>query len=66
MAGSVLLVAGQVIRPGYRWLLSQRMTVMLAEARAVVDPGAFTWMVIRKGDLVSDIAVGDCLLTGAA
>jgi hypothetical protein len=29
-AGLVLLVAGQVIRPDYRWLLSQRMTVMLA------------------------------------
>ena len=40
-AGLVLLVAGQVIRPAYRWLLSQRMTVMLAEARAALDPGAF-------------------------
>jgi hypothetical protein len=88
LAGLVLLVAGQVIRPGYRWLLSQRMTVMLAEARAAVDPGAFdglevqakhatawarsdalnkiTWMVIRKGGLVSDITVGDCLELTAA
>jgi integrase len=87
-AGLVLLVAGQVIRPAYRWLLSQRMTVMLAEARAAFDPGAFrglelqaqhatpwarsdalnkiTWMVIRKGGLVSDIAVGDCLELTAA
>jgi integrase len=87
-AGLVLLVAGQVIRPGYRWLLSQRMTVMLAEARAAFDPGAFggleiqarhatawarsdalnkvTWMVIRKGGLVSDITVGDCLELTAA
>jgi integrase len=87
-AGLVLLVAGQVIRPGYRWLLSQRMTVMLAEARAALDPGAFggledgarhatawarsdalnkiTWMVIRKGGLVSDITVGDCLELTAA
>ena len=87
-AGLVLLVAGQVIRPAYRWLLSQRMTVMLAEARAALDPGAFrgletqaaratawarsdalnkiTWMVIRKGGLVGDITVGDCLeLTSA-
>jgi integrase len=87
-AGFVLLVAGQVIRPAYRWLLSQRMTVMLAEARAAFDPDAFrgletqaaratawarsdalnkiTWMVIRKGGLVGDITVGDCLeLTSA-
>jgi hypothetical protein len=83
LAGLVLLVAGQVIRPGYQWLLSQRMTTMLAEARGAFDPGAFgglelqaahapawarsdalnkiTWMVIRKGGLVSDITVGDCL-----
>jgi integrase len=88
LAGLVLLVAGQVIRPGYRWLLSQRMTVMLAEARVAFDPGAFggleiqaahatawarsdalnkiTWMVIRKGGLVSDITVGDCLELTAA
>lgn len=87
-AGLVLLVAGQVIRPAYRWLLSQRMTVMLAEARAALDPGAFrgletqaaratawassdalnkiTWMVIRKGGLVGDITVGDCLELTAA
>jgi hypothetical protein len=87
-AGLVLLVAGRVIRPGYRWLLSQRMTVMLAEARTAFDPGAFggleaqsrhatawarsdalnkiTWMVIRKGGLVSDITVGDCLELTAA
>jgi hypothetical protein len=87
-AGLVLLVAGQVIRPAYRWLLSQRMTVMLAETRATFDPGAFrglelqaqhatawarsdalnkiTWMVIRKGGLVSDITVGDCLELTAA
>jgi hypothetical protein len=87
-AGLVLLVAGRVIRPGYRWLLSQRMTVMLAEARSAFDPGAFrdlelqaraatawarsdalnkiTWMVIRKGGLVSDITVGDCLELTAA
>lgn len=88
LAGLVLLVAGQVIRPGYRWLLSQRMTVMLAEARAAFDAGAFggleararhatawarsdalnkiTWMVIRKGGLVGDITVGDCLELTAA
>jgi hypothetical protein len=87
-AGLVLLVAGQVIRPAYRWLLSQRMTVMLAEARAAFDPSAFgglevrarhatawarsdalnkiTWMVIRKGGMVGDITVGDCLELTAA
>ncbi len=88
LAGLVLLVAGQVIRPAYRWLLSQRMTVMLAEARGAFDPGAFggleararhatawarsdalnkiTWIVIRKGGLVGDITVGDCLELTAA
>ena len=81
-------MAGQVIRPGYRWLLSQRMTMMLAEARAALDPDAFrglelqaapptasarsdalnkiTWIVIRKGGLVGDITVGDCLELTAA
>ena len=39
--GLVLLVAGQVIRPGYRWLLRQRQAVMLAEARAAIDPDGF-------------------------
>ncbi len=40
-SGLVLLVAGQVIRPGYRWLLRQRRAVMLAEARAAIDPDGF-------------------------
>jgi hypothetical protein len=39
--GLVLLVAGQVIRPGYRWLLRQRQSVLLAETRAAVDPEGF-------------------------
>jgi hypothetical protein len=39
--GLVLLVAGQVIRPGYRWLLRQRQALMLAEARAAIDPSGF-------------------------
>ena len=34
-------MAGQVIRPGYRWLLRQRQAVMLAEARAAIDPDGF-------------------------
>jgi integrase len=40
-SGLVLLVGGQVIRPGYRWLLRQRQAVMLAEARAAIDPDGF-------------------------
>jgi len=81
--GLALLVAGQVIRPGYPWLLRQRQALMLAEARAVIDPDGFqslqpqaehaagwarsdalnklTWIVIRKGGLVRDITVGDCV-----
>ncbi|MEU2718353.1 site-specific integrase [Streptomyces sp. NPDC007205] len=81
--GLVLLVAGQAIRPSYPWLLRQRLTVMLAEARAASEPDAFrqleqsaqhatiaarsdalnklTWIVIRKGGLVRDITVGDCI-----
>lgn len=39
--GLALLVAGQVIRPGYPWLLRQRQALMLAEARAAIDPGGF-------------------------
>jgi len=81
--GLALLVAGQVIRPGYRWLLRQHQALMLAEARAAIDPDGFqrlephaahaagwarsdalnklTWIVIRKGGLVRDITVGDCV-----
>ena len=81
--GLELLVAGQVIRPGYAWLLRQRQALMLAEARAAIDPHGFqrlepyaehaagwarsdalnklTWIVIRKGGLVGDITVGDCV-----
>jgi Phage integrase family len=81
--GLALLVAGQVIRPGYPWLLRQRQALMLAEARAAIDPDGFqrlqpqaehaagwaksdalnklTWIVIRKGGLVRDITVGDCV-----
>jgi integrase len=37
----VLLVAGQVIRPAYRWLMRQRHALMLAEARRAIDPQGF-------------------------
>jgi len=81
--GLELLVAGQVIRPGYSWLLRQRQALMLAEAREAIDPDGFqnldpyadhaagwaksdalnklTWIVIRKGGLIGDITVGDCV-----
>lgn len=39
--GLALLVAGQVIRPGYPWLLRQRQALMLAEARAAIDSDGF-------------------------
>ena len=37
----MLLVAGQVIRPTYRWLLRQRHALMLTEARKAIDPEGF-------------------------
>ncbi len=37
----LLLVCGQVIRPGYGWLLRQRQPLMLAEARTVLDADGF-------------------------
>jgi hypothetical protein len=40
-SGLVLLVAGQVIRPSYRWLMRQRHALMLAEARKAIDPEGF-------------------------
>ena len=46
-AGMVLLVAGQVIRPGYRWLLRQRQALMLSEARAAIDPAGFGRLEVR-------------------
>ena len=88
-AGWCCWCAGQVIRPGYRWLLRQRQR---ADARRGPDgprperlppTGArrprdatgwassdalnkITWMVIRKGGLVRDITVGDCIELTAA
>lgn len=40
-SGVTMLVAGQAVRPGYRWLLRQRQVLMLAEARAAIDPDGF-------------------------
>ncbi|MFI5898426.1 hypothetical protein ACIA5D_51000 [Actinoplanes sp. NPDC051513] len=39
--GLALLVAGQVIRPGFPWLLRQRQALMLAETRTAIDPDGF-------------------------
>ena len=41
LPGCSLLVCGQVIRPGYGWLLRQRQPLMLAEARTVLDADGF-------------------------
>jgi integrase len=41
-SGLVLLVAGQVIRPTYRWLMRQRHALMLAGARSAIDPAGFS------------------------
>ena len=45
--GLVLLVAGQVLRPGYRWLLRQRQALMLSEARVAIDPDGFRSLEVR-------------------
>ena len=37
----LLLVCGQVIRPGYGWLLWPRQPLMLAQARTVLDADGF-------------------------
>jgi site-specific recombinase XerD len=39
--GMLLLVCGQVIRPGYVWLLRQRQPLMLAQARTAMDADGF-------------------------
>ncbi|MGN9789320.1 tyrosine-type recombinase/integrase [Nonomuraea sp. ZG12] len=41
LGGMTLLIVGQVIRPTYRWLLRQRLALMLAEARQALDPEGF-------------------------
>ncbi|MEV5500387.1 site-specific integrase [Nonomuraea fuscirosea] len=41
IGGLTLLIVGQVIRPTYRWLLRQRLALMLAEARQALDPEGF-------------------------
>ncbi len=40
-----LLPCGQVIRPSYRWLPRYRTTVLLQEARALIDPAGFARLV---------------------
>jgi integrase len=41
VTGARMLIVGQVIRPGYPWLLRYRPSVLLEEARQVLDPAGF-------------------------
>jgi hypothetical protein len=41
VTGARMLIVGQVIRPGYPWLLRYRPSVMLEEARQLLDPSGF-------------------------
>ena len=41
VTGVRMLLVGQVIRPGYPWLLRYRPSVMLEEARQLLDPAGF-------------------------
>jgi integrase len=41
VTGVRMLVVGQVIRPGYPWLLRYRPCVLLEEARQLLDPAGF-------------------------
>jgi integrase len=41
MAGMRLLLVGQVLRPGYRWLLEYRAKILLQDVRAVINPDGF-------------------------
>jgi hypothetical protein len=54
------MVAGQVIRPGYPWLLRQRQALMLAEARAAIDPDGFRSLA-RHADHAAGWARSDAL-----
>ncbi len=41
LSGMRLLLTGQVLRPGYPWLLRYRPSALLQEARARLDPAGF-------------------------
>jgi integrase len=41
LAAMRLMLTGQVLRPGYPWLLRYRPTVLLEEARSRIDPAGF-------------------------
>jgi len=58
--GMVLLVAGQVIRPGYRWLLRQRQALMWAEARTAIDPAGFGRVEVQTAH-AGEVARSDAL-----
>jgi integrase len=86
-----LTLTGQVLRPGYGWLLRYRPSVLLEEARSRLDPAGFArlrghfdatgrrnpqdlkealnriaWILLSKGGLIRDIAIGDCVELGDA
>ena len=45
-------MAGQVIRPGYPWLLRQRQALMLAESRAAIDPDGFRSLEVQAAPAI--------------
>lgn len=82
----MMLLCGEVIRPGYRWLIRTPMSRAPMNFRTAVDPEGFallaaqcqqpgrptaferehglncvTWIVMRKGGLVGEITIGDCV-----
>ena len=44
-----LLLTGQVLRPGYGWLLRYRPSVLLEEARSRIDPAGFARLRVHFG-----------------
>jgi integrase len=84
--GMIPLLAGQVVRPTYPWLLRQQPAQLLGHIRRTLDLGGFaaleahcdttgrsavldrrnafnriTWILTRKGGLIADITIGDCV-----
>jgi integrase len=84
--GMIPLLAGQVVRPAYPWLLRQQPAQLLGHIRRTLDPVGFatlethcessgrtgvldrrnamnriTWILTRKGGLIQDITIGDCV-----
>jgi hypothetical protein len=53
IGGLTLMIVGQVIRPTYRWLLRQRLALMLAEARQALDPEGFARLEQHAQDAIA-------------